>query len=131
MNIIHRCAASPAFWFGTCLVCAGVVSNLGAIGAGPASAIAEDEDKVESTILREGTRIENRQAEVRQEAERLAVYLDGSRTPLLTLENLAMQRLTQSILDDPADQNWLVTGTITEFQGRNYLLLERIARATR
>lgn len=45
------------------------------------------------------------------------------------LENLALQRVADSIVQDPSDVRWAVTGVITEFDGENWLLLSTVYRA--
>ena len=132
MSLMHRCAKSPAFWFGALLLGGGVATNLGAGDTSiQAPAAQEDQVSAEEKIMREGTRIETQSAEVRQEADQLAVHLSGHSIPLIALETLAMQRVLLALIDDPADKKWTVTGTVTEFQGRNYILLERVTRATK
>jgi hypothetical protein len=42
-----------------------------------------------------------------------------------TLENLNLERVARVISDSPDTLEWTVSGTITEFQGANYLLLSR------
>jgi hypothetical protein len=78
--------------------------------------------------MREGTRIESRSAVCRFNGERLNVDLEEFERPILALENLAAQRILDTIRNDPNDDQWLLTGTITEFRGSNYLLLERVKR---
>jgi len=50
-------------------------------------------------------------------------------TRLRVLENLALQRVVESIKQDPKDVRWTVTGVITEFEGENWLLVSTILRA--
>lgn len=45
------------------------------------------------------------------------------------LENLALQRVANSIVQDPSDVRWSVSGVITEFDGENWLLLSTVYRA--
>lgn len=45
------------------------------------------------------------------------------------LENLALQRVAEAIIQDPKDARWAVTGVITEFDGENWLLLSTVLRA--
>jgi hypothetical protein len=124
---VQPCVKSPAFWLGALTLAVGLATSLGAGDTSPSRSAGSIEEK----LLREGTRIENRPAEIRQEAERIAIYLADHHVPLLALENLAMQRILRAVVDDPADKHWTVTGTVTEFQGRNFLLLERVTRASK
>jgi hypothetical protein len=54
--------------------------------------------------------------------------LNGDLPKMVVLENLSLQRVLQNIQGSPEQEIWLVTGRVTEFQGTNYLLLERATR---
>jgi hypothetical protein len=82
-----------------------------------------------SNLLREGTKVEWTQATLRMEGERLRVIPKGEEKSLLTLENLAAQRIVRVLADDPEDNRWTLAGSITEFDGRNFLLIDRAVRA--
>ena len=43
----------------------------------------------------------------------------------VTLENLNLERIVQVLADQPRARRWKVTGTLTEYQGENYLLVEK------
>lgn len=45
------------------------------------------------------------------------------------LENLTLQRVADAIAQDPNDVRWIASGTITEFDGENWLLLSTVFRA--
>lgn len=45
------------------------------------------------------------------------------------LENLALQRVVDSITQDSSDVRWTITGVLTEFEGENWLLLATVLRA--
>jgi hypothetical protein len=49
---------------------------------------------------------------------------------LLALENLASQRILKAVMNDASDSKWIVSGVVTEFQERNYLMLDRVSRAS-
>lgn len=94
---------------------------------------ASSSSAAEPSLLREGSRITNRPAVCRISGERLILSFDGadSSKAMIALENLAAQRIVQSVADDVADANWIVGGQITEFQDRNYILLDRVIRQTK
>jgi len=50
-------------------------------------------------------------------------------TKYQVLENLALQRIVDSVSQDPNDLRWTVTGAFTEFSGENWLLLSTVFRA--
>jgi len=79
-------------------------------------------------LLREGTKIVDQPAVCHSSGDRLQIILGESTVPISALENLAAQRILKATLDDAGDERWVVNGQITEFQGRNYILLDRVMR---
>lgn len=127
-KLLSTFVRAPLFWLGSVLLFAGVGVNLTAqdgLDSGSAK-------KVTTKILREGTRVESRVCECRNDGNQLSIQFDsdGGRN-LIALENLTAQRILQAASDDPSDKHWTITGTITEFQGRNYILLERVTRVSK
>ena len=108
-----------------------LASIAGPLAADRGNAREAGGEEVESQLLREGSRLEDRLCVCRGAGERLTVELDGEGIAMGVLENLTAQRVLQAMLDDERDNRWIVQGTVTEFQGRNYLLLERVVRAPR
>lgn len=47
----------------------------------------------------------------------------------LVLENLALQRVAQTISQDPSDDRWSISGIVTEYFGENRVLITTAARA--
>ncbi len=132
MNIakrFRRIVRQPAFWIGLSLGAMAVVSNLatGQAQDGPAET-SKDTAAVSLKLMREGTRIVNIKATCRSSVDRLVVDLGEGSQPLTALENLASQRILKSVLDDAADAVWIINGQITEFNDRNYILLDRVVR---
>lgn len=76
-----------------------------------------------SVRLREGKRLVNRIGELRETGGRIAFYPDGETHSLQLLENLALERVSHDL--DQQHRKWSVTGTVTEYRGGNYLLLDR------
>ena len=130
LKMARRTLRSPAFWVGGLLLIGGISTNLGADESPGRPAEAEAQSSSEK-ILREGTRVESRPAECRSEGERLTILLPDTTRALTALENLATQRIQKAVLDDPSDKQWIITGTVTEFQGRNYILIERVSRVAK
>ena len=60
--------------------------------------------------------------------DRITFYSEQDDEVFRVLENLALERIAR-ILEDPsglgASRKWGVTGVVTEYQGSNYLLIER------
>jgi hypothetical protein len=127
-KLFFRCVRAPAFWLGMVILVAGVSANLTAQDG------VEDTELPKTTqkILREGTRIESSVCECRSDGNRLSIKLDNNESrSLIALENLAAQRVLQAATEDSKDSSWSITGTVTEFQGRNYILLERVSRVSK
>lgn len=154
---LRHCSHSLAVWFGaSTLVIAGYTlhrsgelisqswaqergqltsrGSLGPAGEAGSSAPAALEfgesvgDERTNQLMREGARIVNQPVTCRGAGDRLLVELPQSAVPIVALENLASQRILKSILDDIGGELWLINGSITEFQGRNYILLDRVTR---
>lgn len=82
-------------------------------------------------LLREGARVESRMMVVRSAADNLIFETEDDKQSLEALENLALERVVQAVRADSSDKRWLVTGQVTEYRGRNFILLERVSRAPR
>ena len=76
-------------------------------------------------VLREGTRIEGAAGAIRRGASRFIFAEADNRRELLLLENLALERLARLIERSNRSIACYATGTVTEYRGVNYLLLER------
>lgn len=50
---------------------------------------------------------------------------------LVLAENLNLQRIIEAVRADPADENWIVTGQISEFFGENRLTISTAQRSNR
>ena len=72
---------------------------------------------------REGSKLINQIGEFHEAGERISFYFDGSTRSFVVLENLALERISRKL--DQGTRKWSVTGTITEFRGSNFLLVER------
>jgi hypothetical protein len=48
---------------------------------------------------------------------------------LIVLENLALQRVAQTIMQDPTDDRWAISGVITEYFDENRVLISTAVRA--
>jgi len=76
--------------------------------------------------LREGTKITNRLGRFRQAGDR-ATFVTENNIELGGLPNLNLERVVRMLksVDEPDSIWWSVSGLVTEFSGRNYLLIER------
>lgn len=120
---------SPAFWVVALLLVAGVASNL---------AVGQQEDKSQSSsgraiqaeisLMREGSRMAQQECHCRLAEEQLLIENTDGRA-FEALENLAAQRILTALQEDAGDNRWRITGSLTEFQGRNYLYIEHVIRS--
>jgi hypothetical protein len=90
---------------------------------GQASAAAER--------IREGTNISEKSGQFQPTGDRLMFYLADTGQRLGTLENLNLERVAKMVGDSPEPLEWNVSGMVTEFQGVNYLLVERAVLKTK
>lgn len=75
--------------------------------------------------LRQGTTLRKVKGEFRLTGERVAFYpKDLDVREMTVLENLALERLTELVAENRR-RLWLVDGIVTEFRGKNYLLVSR------
>jgi hypothetical protein len=77
------------------------------------------------TQLREGSELLDERGYFKQVRDRLMFLTADGKRQMVTLENLALERVQRSVSDNPTQQDWIVWGTVTEFRGVNYLLLRR------
>lgn len=121
---------SPAFWLGGSAILAAIAANITASDSATQSKSTVAQETSESRkVMREGARIESVAVRIRVVGETLVFSFDG-KEPIEGLENLALHRIFQALQDDPNNDRWIVTGQITEFRERNYLLLEKVVRAS-
>jgi len=50
--------------------------------------------------------------------------------PMLILPNLNLMKMETTVADNNRDVRFLVTGVVTEYKGRNYILLEKVVERT-
>lgn len=87
-------------------------------------AAAEAAPAAAAVRWREGELLEEQVGTLELSGERVQCTLAGSQRTLPVLENLALERVVR-LLDQQVAGPWLITGLVTEYRGRNYLLLQR------
>lgn len=102
-----------------------ISDHLKADGATPRAGTKKREEVAKDALgrVREGSKLVQQVGEFHQAGERISFYVDGSKDSLVVLENLALERISRDL--EQGTRKWSVTGTITEFRGSNYLLIER------
>lgn len=63
-------------------------------------------------------------------SDNISFLATGNKESYRILQNLALQRISQSLEDNRAPRQWIVSGTITEFRSANYLLVTKAVQAS-
>lgn len=74
--------------------------------------------------FREGTKFEKVNGSFRVAVDRVEFHPAQGGASLVVLENLALERVVDELTGD-LELVWQVDGRITEYHGRNYLMLDR------
>jgi hypothetical protein len=72
--------------------------------------------------LSEGEEFQNRIGQFSIKDSRIVCTIDGKQN-LIVLENQTLGQVAQKLAGSPASLPWNISGKITEFQGKYYLLL--------
>ena len=91
----------------------------------PAKAPTAQAGDKPSEKLREGTRLSDELGGFSRVGERVSFSPGGNREALRCLENLQLERVARAIEESQGQRQWVVSGTITEFRGANYLLVTK------
>ncbi len=75
--------------------------------------------------FREGSSLVNQAGAFQLVSDRVVFTFEGDGRQLTVLENLALERVARAVRQASSSQTWLVSGVVTEYQGSNFLLLER------
>jgi hypothetical protein len=113
-----RCAAVIAlFSIAICLTALATADN-------PKPSTTRTAEKPAEKI-REGTRLTDEVGGFSRVGERVSFSPGGNRESLRCLENLALERIARAIDESQGQRQWVVSGTVTEFRGSNYLLVTK------
>ena len=92
----------------------------------PRGTIARPEaDLAPRMRIREGTVLLGKQATFQQTGSRITMFADRGAERYICLENANLQRILESMRASPVERTWSIDGMITEFQGDNYILIQR------
>jgi hypothetical protein len=135
-RLIQKCSSSPAFWLAMLIALLVVASNHPALRSMPgAAANAQDRPTLKSmnndkSLLREGTAIAESKGRFKLVDDRILFSDESLGKSFKCLENLMLQRIKGSLNDDEGfRQRWSISGKISEFNGENFLWLDRAIRA--
>lgn len=90
---------------------------------------SENPVKAKKQRIREGTKFQDKRGSFRQVGQRTIFQSLDDNERYYCLENLHLERVLLAIEEKPARTVWRINGTYTEFQGDNYILLERAVAA--
>lgn len=82
-------------------------------------------------LRREGEMIVRQPGRFVEVGRRWLFTSEEARLHVRVLENLALQRIDQAMRQNAEDNQWTVTGVLTEFGDENYLLLRAVVRSPR
>ena len=77
-------------------------------------------------IVREGTRIVDQPGYFRISGDRIVFFSTQHNTRYVVLENLNLERIAGVMADQSDRRRWKVNGTLSEYRGDNYLLVEKV-----
>jgi hypothetical protein len=75
--------------------------------------------------LREGTELADLAGSFHVTGDRVTFSAANNVGRFVCLENLNLERIVRAVTDNPDQSLWNVSGKVTEYQGANYLLIER------
>jgi len=76
--------------------------------------------------LREGAEIVDSEGTFEWIGDRLSFVQDGEKVVLKILENRMMERVVQAQEGSTGELVWVVSGTVTEYRGGNFLLMKHV-----
>jgi hypothetical protein len=101
----------------------GVAPRAGADDIDPGDTTVGGESDL--TRLREGAMLTDEPGTFQLVGKRLVFASEGDARQFVTLENLALERVMRLVQQAASPHTWVVSGTVTEYQGANFLLIER------
>lgn len=116
----------------TCLCLGGSLSWGWAAAPGGTAAPVTDLDQSAQELekkknrLREGAKVVDASGTFEWVGDRLSFRGDSEEISLKLLENRMMERVVQTQENSTGELVWIVTGTITEYRGSNFLLLSHV-----
>lgn len=81
--------------------------------------------------LREGTRLLDASGRFDVVGDRISFVFADTGEPMRVLENLALDRVFRVLSGSQASPQWIISGTVTEFDGSNYLLLTKAVQTAK
>ena len=91
----------------------------------PSSDVGAGASVQQSDRLREGARLTDAKGSFGFAGDRIAFHPDGSSDSFRVLENLALERISRVLSEGHGPRSWIVSGTIMEYRGTNFLLVQK------
>jgi len=79
--------------------------------------------------LREGTRLVDALGKFEASGERYSFVPKDPGEPIRVLENLALERISRVPATSQGSPQWLVSGTVTEYNNQNFLLVTKAVQS--
>jgi hypothetical protein len=116
----------PRRWIGVSVLSVALVALYeGQSGLLAQTPVTESSSSRSKDRVREGTELQDVLGTFRLTGDRATFYPADGTGKFGGLENQTLERVATVIAADPASMEWLVTGTVTEFRGNNYILVTR------
>lgn len=95
-------------------------------GFRPSTVSREDAEENAKRRLREGTVLTDQGGRFRQDGDG-AIFISEKQLEFIALQNLNLERVTRTLKGSDVSESirWSVSGMVTEFNGRNFLLITR------
>jgi hypothetical protein len=90
---------------------------------------SKEKNTVKNKQIREGTPFLGKRVYFRQTGQRTMMFTTDGKENYLVLENLSLERILDAMDKKPDRGVWLADGEFTEFQGANYVLIQRAVAA--
>jgi hypothetical protein len=103
----------------------GLLGGIAATAGGDEEADFASRGGTEGRRIREGTVLTDQPGTFQLVGKRLVFAIHSDGRQLGALENLTLERVVRLMQQTAVPQTWLVSGTVTEYQGTNYLLIDR------
>lgn len=135
-RLIRRGANAPSVWVLLLVMVLSMTSNHPSLRWTKGLTAQADERpsiqamNADKSLIREGTILAEARGRFKVVNERFVFLDETTGKPLTCLENLMLQRIHSFLKDDEGGrQRWSVSGKITEYNGDNFLWLDRALRA--
>ncbi len=107
------------------LLAAVALAQSTASSAQPVAAPAEASSEMGALCLREGTRLVDESGQFQLNGQRMVFVASEGNRRFILLENLNLERIARVLGEGDKQSVWRVSGSVTEYHGANYLLVER------